>query len=293
MNSHNKKEKFWGFLFGLLAAFCYGWILIFTKLAYQGGMTTFLLLRDRFWLAAFFLWGFYLFFLREKLVFNFKTVIWGLLLGAITYGIMVLAYFYALNFISASLTALILYLAPTLTTCLAKFFFKEPITIKKGAALILPFIGASLIIGFQVGSLDYRGIILAFVAVILSSFYVIILQKLLKNNSPHMISLLIVTGAALFYSVFESPLTFLRGMIHMTLAIPFLLLVFISTIPPIFLSISAIEKIGGVRTIMLSPIDPLTTLIAAYFILGERLTLIQIIGGGLIIIGVLLVFKIK
>ncbi|MEM3112281.1 MAG: DMT family transporter [Candidatus Anstonellales archaeon] len=293
MANSDSKEKILGFAYGILGAITYGMILIFTKLAYQAGADTFSLLRDRFGLSALLLWGYYFLFLKRKISLNIRTGMIGLTLGAMTYGTMVLAYFYALHFISASLTALILYLAPTITTLLAKIFLKESITLKKAGALLLPFLGASLIIGPHWETLDSRGFILAFTAVFLSSFYIIILQKILKIASPQIMSILIITGAAIFYFCFRSPFTFLSQITRPGISIPFFLLVFISTIPPIFLSISAIEKIGGVRTIMLSPLDPLTTLVAAYFILGERLTLPQILGGCLIMIGVFLVYKIK
>lgn len=280
-----------GISLAAVAALSYGWSLVFGKLAYQGGMTTLTLLSYRFGLSALLLWTYCLLFARRDLVTTARDLVICLALGALAYGTLILCYFHALNFISVALTGLIFYLNPSFTTLLARIFFREPLTRRKLLALILTFLGTGLIVGFQFGGIDPRGVVLAFLAALVASVYVLVSQGVLKTTPPRTVSLYLITGVALFFTFFHSPLRFFSELPPVRALIPLFLLVGVSTIPPLFISLMAIERIGAARSAMVSFLEPVTTVTAAYLILGEQLTPLQLVGAATIIGGVILVYK--
>jgi drug/metabolite transporter (DMT)-like permease len=68
----------------------------------------------------------------------------------------------------------------------------------------------------------------------------------------------------------------------------FLLGIFATVIPTFFMS-NGIKKIGSSNAAIISSIGPVSTILQAHFILGERITVAQITGTVLVIAGVLLI----
>ncbi|NIO03649.1 MAG: EamA family transporter [Proteobacteria bacterium] len=285
-------EKIAGMVQAILAAFAYGWIGVFAKLAYQEGVGAIELLSYRFGLSALFLWVFSLIFERRTIFCKPSHLPVVLAMGVLGYATMSLSYFYALRFISASLAALILSLMPSTTTLLARFFFKEPFTLRKIFALLVTFTGACLIIGFQVGYIDWRGILCVLFAVFVSALYSIMGQRIMKTTPPETVNLYVITAAGLVFLFFHNPLSLFHGSPSWEAILITLLLIFVSTLPPMFLFLAAIEKIGSARTMMLGCGEPLMAVVAAYLVLGERLAPLQILGGTAIIAGFFLVRRI-
>ena len=66
-------------------------------------------------------------------------------------------------------------------------------------------------------------------------------------------------------------------------------LAILATVIPTFLMSGGIKKIGSSNAAIISSIGPVSTILQAHFILGERITVEQILGTILVIIGVLLI----
>jgi drug/metabolite transporter (DMT)-like permease len=63
----------------------------------------------------------------------------------------------------------------------------------------------------------------------------------------------------------------------------------ISTVLPAFMLAEAMKRIGSSYTAMVGSIGPISTIYLAYIFLGEQLSLIQICGSILVLVGVLMV----
>ena len=61
-----------------------------------------------------------------------------------------------------------------------------------------------------------------------------------------------------------------------------------STVIPIFAFYAGMQKLGAARAAILSTIEPVFTLVLAFFLLNERIEAIQLIGGALILASVIL-----
>ena len=68
-----------------------------------------------------------------------------------------------------------------------------------------------------------------------------------------------------------------------------LLLAVVATVIPTFMLAVAMKKIGSNNFAIISAIGPVSTIIQAYFILGEKIFMAQIIGTILVVVGVLLI----
>ena len=64
-----------------------------------------------------------------------------------------------------------------------------------------------------------------------------------------------------------------------------------STIIPSYLISSAIARLGASNVAIVGSLGPISTIILAYFFLGESLSLIQIIGAAIVIFGIYITTK--
>jgi len=62
-----------------------------------------------------------------------------------------------------------------------------------------------------------------------------------------------------------------------------------STVLPVFLLSFAIRRIGSGSASLIGTIGPVSTIYLAYLILGENISLLQIAGSSLVLVGVLII----
>jgi len=60
----------------------------------------------------------------------------------------------------------------------------------------------------------------------------------------------------------------------------------VSTVLAVFLNTAAIERLGAARTAMVGTLGPIATIALAAMVLGEPLSLVQLAGAALVILGV-------
>lgn len=118
--------------------------------------------------------------------------------------------------------------------------------------------------------------------------------RMAKHSGPELPVMVLTTWQLFYCGVFLLALTvvFERGYVfHPTLTtfgVLFYLAIFCSCIS-FFLTFWLIRRIGAIRTAYADFIIPGVTLILSYFLLGESLTLVKIVGLVLVILGVILV----
>ena len=114
--------------------------------------------------------GFLIFsiYMRQKILINSKTLLQSIFSGILFHGIYLGGVFYSVSIgMPTGIAALIVTLQPILTNALAGKFLDETVTIKQWVGVILGFIGAALVLGFDIGSsLPVIGVISSFIALI-------------------------------------------------------------------------------------------------------------------------------
>ncbi len=274
-----------GLIYSIISACCFGFLAVFFKLGYNAGLTTGTMLSFRFLFATLILLPYILITKRNQLNIGKKAMFMAFLCGTFFYGLQ--SYFFAasLQYISASTTSLILYIYPLTVTILSAIFFKSRITGGKMLAIILIFMGCICVFydAFH-RQMNSQGLILATLAMIAFSTYLIFIQKSLINVDSTVFSFYVIAFTALQCITFYRPFTNLPT--NMEQWVVCLLLALIPTVFAIILLYKAIERIGSSYASIFSSIEPAVTIIAAAFLLNDPIKGLQVLGMVFIIAGI-------
>ena len=262
-----------------LSAAAFGLMPIFAKMAYASGTGTYTLLFLRFLVAAVFM---FLLMLMKKLPLpTKKEMLAFFLLGAVGYVGQSFCYFTALNYASSGTVSLLLYTYPALVMLGSAVVFKERITIKKAASLCLALVGAFVIIGTKL-SAGAVGIILAVLAAVFYSVYILVSSRVVKDGQGIQSSAFIMLGATIVYGVINlfvgfQPPTAPAGYAAV------LLIAFVSTVAAFWAFFTGMEITGPSVASLVSTLEPVVTVIASVVILSEPLTANLLVGGVLVL----------
>ena len=234
--------------------------------------------------------GFYIFsvYSKHSIIINPKNLIESLFSGVLFHGLYLGGVFYSISIgMPASIAALIVTLQPILTNILSGPILKEKVTIKQWAGIFLGFIGATLVLGLDIGSdIPLLGLIATIVALI-SITASTIWQKKLSTNLPLPVSNFYqAVGGCLFHTIviifFAEPYinftkTFLFAMSHQIILVSFgafTILMFL------------IKKNSASKTVSIFFLIPATSAFMAWFFLNESLTNLDLLGFLITTIGV-------
>jgi len=275
-----------GILLIALSAASFGTLAIFGRFLYAAGLDTFTILFLRFGIAAL-LMAVILVVRRETLP-RGKVLLQLIGMGALGYVGQSFSYLTAINYASAGLVALLLYLYPMFVFVLSMIVLRERVTWLKVAALTLALTGTALTVDPAGGQI--QGILLAICAALIYSVYIIIGTNVMKHVSPVQSSMVIFASAGAVYGT----LTAVNG-IHLPVSASGWLgivgIVLVATVIPVVAFLAGLERIGPTNAAMLSTLEPVVTVLLAAWIFDERLKPIVMLGGGLILVAVILLTR--
>ena len=194
--------------------------------------------------------------------------------------------FEAYRYTTVSVATLSYYFAPVIVTLAAPVLFKEKLTKKQILCFVMSTLGLVLVIGvsgFGQGSSDLTGILFGLGAAVLYAT-VILLNKFIKGVAGIQRTFLQFLAAILIlipYVASTSGVT-LGGMDAAGWAC-LLVVGLIHTGIAYCLYFSALKEIPGQEAAILSYIDPLVAVVISVTVLGEGISLAQIVGGALIL----------
>ena len=89
---------------------------------------------------------------KQKVVVNRKNLLQSIFSGVLFHGVYLGGVFYSVSIgMPTSITALIVTLQPILTNALAGKFLNEKVSFKQWIGIALGFVGAALVLGFDIG----------------------------------------------------------------------------------------------------------------------------------------------
>lgn len=267
----------------VLSAAGFGAMAIFAKLAYRDGVTLPTMLFLRFALAGVLLamWG-TLCGMRWPRGLDLLLLI---AMGAVGYVGQSYCYFSALQYTTAGLVALLLYLYPAIVTVLSALLLKRRIGVGRGWAIAVALSGMALTVGGDLHS-DATGILLGIGAAFIYSGYILTGAEVMPRTSPLaaatvvMLSAAAVYGIAAAYSGLTLPATSTGWAAVLAIAL-------FSTLLAILGFFKGLEKLGPADASTLSTLEPLITLGLAALVLNEAVQPLQLAGGGLILAAVI------
>ena len=218
-----------------------------------------------------------------------------ILLGLFGYYLSSLFDFIGLQYISAGLERLILFLYPTFVVFINIIFFKQRISLIQKIALVLTYAGIALAyfgeLTFDTGNPNFFwGSFLIFLCSITYAIYIAGSGKLIPIVGGTKF-----TAYAMLASTFGVFSHFLiRGnYAPLQMGVDLwgygILLAVVATVIPSFMISNGLKRIGSNNVAIISSVGPVSTIIQAHLILGEKIFLAQIIGTILVIAGVLLI----
>lgn len=213
-------------------------------------------------------------------------------LGLLGYYLASLFDFLGLQYITAALERLVLFLYPTLVMLLAAAFYGRKITRRDVAALVLCYLGIVLVFvndfsvqgsSVIVGSFWVALSALCYAVYLLGSGRLVTrLGSLRFACSAGLVSC--VGVVAHFLVTRDAPLLFSQAPEVYWLS---LLMAAVSTVLPIVLTSEGIRRMGSSHAAMVSSIGPVATIFLGFWFLGEAITAIQLAGAALVMAGVL------
>lgn len=276
-------HKFTGVLLVVISAASFGTLAILGRAAYAAGLDTYTLLFLRFSLSAIFLAG--LLALRGERLPSGRTLLQLIGMGAIGYVGQSFCYLTAIQYASAGLVALLLYLYPSFVALLSLIFLKQSLTGVKLIALGLATLGAVLTADPQGG--QTLGIVLAISAAVIYSVYIIVGADVMQRVSAVQSSTVIFASAGAVYGT----LTAFNGPQWPSSAEGWWIVgavIVLATIIPVVTFLAGLKRIGATEASLLSTLEPVVTVVLAAWIYGEMLRPLSLLGGGLILAAVLL-----
>ena len=294
----DKKITFAGFLISLMGAILFSTKAIFVKLAYQSTQVdaiTLLSLRMLFSLP-FYLFAAWLVSKKEgQEPLSRKDWVWIFMMGILGYYLSSLFDFIGLQYVSAGLERLILFLYPTFAVLINTFFFKTKLGRIQIIALVLTYLGIGIAY-FGELRLDtsnpkfFFGSFMIFLCAITYSFYLVgtgrMVHKVGVTRYTAYVMLAATAGIFINFMLTNNVRTipFSNSLVGYAIAIAI-----VATVLPSFMMSNGMKRIGSNNVSIITSIGPVSTIIQAHFFLGEKIIAAQILGTALVITGVILI----
>jgi len=284
-----------GIIFALLAAVGFSAKAILVKLAYLENVDAITLLALRMLFSVpFFIAVAWWIRRQPRAPLSSHDKLLVLVLGLIGYYLSSLLDFLGLQYISAGLERLILFLYPTMTVLLAAFIYKRPIGRKVLLSMALSYAGIALVFLHDVGMKQGGNIVLGATLVCAStlsySTYLVGVGHAVQRIGTTRFTayaMMVASAASLLQFFVMRPLSALDLPLHVyELSIA---MAIFSTVLPVFLLSYAISRIGSGSASLIGSIGPLSTIYMAYLFLGEGIAALQIAGSVLVLCGVLII----
>jgi drug/metabolite transporter (DMT)-like permease len=219
------------------------------------------------------------------------------ILGLLGYYLSSFLDFLGLQYISAGLERLILFLTPSFVLLISIFWMKKKITLIEWAALGTSYLGTVLVFvhdariggsNVAIGGLFVLGSAISYAIYLLASG-----ELVRRVGAMRLVAYaMCVSSVACIVQFFV-----LRpaGMLVQPIAVYNLSLVnaFFCTVLPVFLTMIAVDRIGAASASQAGMIGPVSTLFLAALVLGEPITTIQLVGTALVLCGIYLLSRKK
>jgi len=233
---------------------------------------------------------------KGNVKFTPKQWVYIAFIGCLGYYISSLLDFLGLQYISAGMERLILFMYPTLVVLMSAAILKERIKTKQVIALVLTYAGLLLAFAGEVNigaSNDpnfYLGCFLVFGCAVTFAAYIVGSGKLIPLVGPVKFNSYAMSFAAigvLLHFVITSD----KSLLHLDNKVYLFsfLMAIISTVIPSYLRSEGIKRIGPETASIVTSIGPASTIIQANIFLDEPIFALQIAGTVLILSGVTLI----
>lgn len=219
--------------------------------------------------------------------------VWGL--GFSGYYAASMLDFAGLQYISASLERLILYLGPTIVMAISVLWFKRHVTARQWLAAAVSYSGAVVVFGHELsvqGSHVALGAVLVFGSAVSYSVYLVASGEVVQRLGSLRLTGLATSAACvlclLHFALFKP---WSAALVPEPVVWLSLLNAVACTFAPVLMVMMAIERIGSAMAAQIGMIGPLSTIGMGVWLLGEPFTPLLLVGTALVMTGVWLLTR--
>lgn len=214
-------------------------------------------------------------------------------LGLLGYYLASFLDFLGLQYVSAALGRLLIFLYPTFVVMLSALFLKRPPNPRELVALAVTYGGVALVLSEQAGGPSGNLLLGAALVIGSAAAYAVYLvagsQVVLRTGSLRFTAYAMTVASLACIAQF----LILKPLSALDLPIEVYVLAFVmatvSTVVPVFLTSEALRRIGANHVAMLGALGPVSTIVLGHLGLDEVMTLPQLAGAVLVVGGVLVV----
>lgn len=273
---------------------------VLIKLLYAEGVPTEIVIMWRMIISApiYVIIGYFVYRSRKDQVkFTPLLIVQTCILGIMGYYIATYLDLLGIHYISAQLERIILFTYPTFVAIMGYLIYREKISFKQFAAMILAYAGIAIMFGNElsvIGNDTFKGGLLVIGAAFTFACYMLFQKSPIKIMGSRMFTSIAMVAASLaifMHGAFSSGLAFLDVSPYV-LWLSFITAI-IGTVIPSYLLAEAVNRIGSGPTSISIGIGPIFTSIFAVLALGESFTIYHLIGTILVIIGIYLLSQVK
>jgi drug/metabolite transporter (DMT)-like permease len=298
MNERNNAVPITGFVITLVAAILFSTKAIIIKLAFaatNADAVTMITLRMIFALPFYLVAAFFISNNSGNTRMTKQQWLVVLGLGLIGYYISSLCDFIGLQYVSAGLERLILFLYPTFAVLINAKVYKQKISRIQMIALALTYAGIAIAFfgELQVDSNNPNflwGSFMIFLCAVTFSIYMVGSGRIIPvigSAKFTAYAMLAATVGVFVHFAVTSNIRVLSG--GNGLWFYGLLLAVVATVFPSFMMSNGMKRIGSNNVAIINSIGPVSTILQAHFILGERMFAEQVTGTALVMVGVMLI----
>ncbi|MDX2197258.1 MAG: DMT family transporter [Cytophagales bacterium] len=297
-----KADKNLGLFYVLISAFLFSTKAIAIKLAYISHLSPITVLTLRMSFAA----PFYLVILLYNITTRKEVVkvsqadfVFLLFISLLGYYLSSYLDFYGLQYVTAGMERLILFIYPTFTVILSFILLHKKINKTTWWALITCYAGVLLVVAndlvIKYNTKTLTGIICILLCAVTYAIYLVFGEKMLRQMGSVLFTTIVMliscTAVFIHYMMVEnisdifqfSANTYLLG----------LYLGIFATVIPTYLATEGLKLVGANHVAITSSIGPIVTMVLAHYILGEVADVWQICGTALVIAGIWVMNKYK
>lgn len=205
--------------------------------------------------------------------------------------------FAGLAYVTAGLERIILFLYPTIVVILSAVLYRHKIGKREIFALVSSYAGVSLVVGHDISlakssaTATMLGAGLVTASAIVYAAYLVFSGRVIPRvgsasfTAYSMLAATLASGLHFASTSHAVSLTQLPAQVYWLS----LLMAVVATVLPAILLNAGIHRLGSNKASLVSSIGPVSTIFLAYIFLGEQITLLQLAGTGLVLMGVLVI----
>lgn len=276
----------------VIASFFWGLAATAAKFIFNDNVNPFKLVNMRLNLAFLLLLVYFFIFDKHKLKVKKQDIKYLAILGIVGIVGVQTTYYFTVATLNVSMAIFLQYLAPALIVIYSVLFQKERLSATIVLSLGISLIGSVFIIfgreTASTGAFNMIGLITGLISALFLSFYTIYSKTCTARLDSWTVLLYALGCGALVYW-FVSPPWILWGSVSLKEFLYACYIAIFATIIPFGLYLSGLRFLSASTGSIIAMLEPVIASLSAFLLLGEKMTIIQILGGLLIIAAVIII----